>query len=106
MENKANNRTAVIKSVTKTMASKDGKNALSSANGRPANGTTVPNPTSTTTATTIAEQLCRMVGGRSTSHALAASISCMAMFVTSKENWRIHSGAVHDKCYASPARLW
>jgi hypothetical protein len=78
-ENFVNRSTAVIASVTSTMASSEGKNALSSASGRPANGTTAANPTSTIVATATADAVCRAVGGSSTSHVSALSALVVAM---------------------------
>src|SRR5262249_4853822 len=54
IQNCPNSRTDVTKSVTKTMASRDGKNALSCARGAPANGTATAKPTSTAVITAAA----------------------------------------------------
>src|SRR6476646_5754436 len=79
IENCANSRAAVISSVTKTMASKDGNSAFNSTNGLPANGAVKPNPTSAATATARADQLCRAVGGNSASHLYGWFICVRAM---------------------------
>ncbi len=82
IENWANSRTEVTKSETKTMASRDGKNALSCPSGLAENGATTPKATSATAATATANQLCRVEGGRSVSHAPASPISPCATTVT------------------------
>ena len=106
IENCANSRIEVIKSVTKTMASSDGKNALSSASGLPENGATAANAMSATAATAIADRLCRAVGGRSASHLSAPSVSPRAMTLSPHEN-RARSGqATAPQLYANGARLW
>lgn len=77
IENCAYSRVAVIRSLTNTMASNDGKNALSSASGLPAIGTTAANPASTTAVTASARRVCTGVGGRS-SHVSAVSLGSIA----------------------------
>ena len=57
MENWENNRAAVIRSVTNTIASRSGKNIFSAASGMPANGAIVIKATSTTATTVIANQV-------------------------------------------------
>ena len=57
MENCENNRTAVIRSVTKTIASRSGKNMFSAPSGMPANGAIIIKATSTTAATATADQV-------------------------------------------------
>jgi hypothetical protein len=57
MENCENNRTAVIRSVTNTIASRSGKNIFSADSGMPANGAIVIKATSTTAATAMANQV-------------------------------------------------
>ena len=57
MENWENNSTAVIRSVTKTIASSSGKNMFSAASGMPANGAIPIKAPSTTAVTTMANQV-------------------------------------------------
>jgi hypothetical protein len=72
MENCAKSRTAVTKSVIKTMASSDGKSALSRARGKPAKGNTTRNPSSAKPATLMAPQVCRLEGNWSEIHTVAS----------------------------------
>ena len=73
IENCAYSRTAVTRSLTNTMASSDGKNALSCVSGLSEIGTTAANPASTTAVTASAHRVCDGVGGRS-SHVSAVSL--------------------------------
>lgn len=57
MENCENNRTAIVRSVTNTIASKSGKNMFSARSGMPANGAIVMKATSATAATATADQV-------------------------------------------------
>jgi len=52
-----NSRTAVTRSVTKTIASSRGKNMFSAASGKPENGAIAINATTTTTATATADHV-------------------------------------------------
>jgi hypothetical protein len=81
----ANSRTAVIESEMKTIASRDGKNALSAVSGVPANGATAANATRAAPAAATADQVCATVGGRSVNHAPSPCVSTAVMALTKIE---------------------